>query len=324
MAQSTIMAAATTIGTQSSGITVLAGMSVTAGLFVASGNLPSGASFPVYAETPGPGADTPIGTLTTANPIYVFPGPGTYRIVRNAVAVQNGAAIATGVYLETSAGGALPVISGGSGTTADQVQGNAANNATEAGNPVGIGGTAFTLPSTPSSATTGNRVRAAFTLKGAQYAALTDSAGTNILISQPNADAVGNTTLTLPAIAFGYEWNGATWDRRRKPGLPYLLFTSAASGNPANVKATPGEVYRVIGTCAAADVFINFFNTAGTPTVGAGTIVSQIQVTASTKFAFDLAGMYFSTGIGITLTTTAAATVGSAAAALSSFQIIYA
>ena len=59
-----------------------------------------------------------------------------------------------------SGGGAIST-----GTGADQIQGNVANDAADAGNPVKIGGVALSIA--PSAVTTGDRVNAMFSLTGA-------------------------------------------------------------------------------------------------------------------------------------------------------------
>ena len=98
MAQSTILAAATTAGT-STDVAVAAGSTVTVGIFSATGNpLPASVQFTVWIDTPG--ADqriAVIGSSTSADATTAIQlaGPGTYRVTRP---VYTGEAY--GVFLE--------------------------------------------------------------------------------------------------------------------------------------------------------------------------------------------------------------------------------
>ena len=92
MAQTTILAAGTT-NAQSVDVAITAGIPKVIGLFVASGALDPNVECVVALKTPG--SDTVIGRLTYARPALQLSGPGTYRVIRPAVAV------AVGVYLET-------------------------------------------------------------------------------------------------------------------------------------------------------------------------------------------------------------------------------
>lgn len=93
MAQSTILAAGTSVAT-SSDVTVASGAFVTIGLFVASGDLPVGCSAIVLIDTPG--ADLRYAPLDKSNPLTVIAGPCTARVTR-----QEAGGVSVGVYSET-------------------------------------------------------------------------------------------------------------------------------------------------------------------------------------------------------------------------------
>lgn len=97
MAQSTILAAGTTVATSTS-VTVPAGGLVTLGAFVASGAIPPDASLLVNVTTPG--AALPIGSLNNMNPTMSVPGPCTISVTRNS---PGGAGTSVGVFAEVGA-----------------------------------------------------------------------------------------------------------------------------------------------------------------------------------------------------------------------------
>lgn len=119
MAQSTILAAGTTVATSSS-VTIAAGSAVTVGIFVASGNIPVDCSFLVNLATPG--ATIPLGSLGKMSPTMVIAGPGAVTVTRNSA---GGAGTSVGVFADTGVG--VPVA------------GTAAANGT-ADNPIGVAG----------------------------------------------------------------------------------------------------------------------------------------------------------------------------------------
>lgn len=87
-------------------------------------------------------------------------------------------------------------------TVADQVsvQGIVAHDAVDSGNPVKVGGKAFTLASTPAAVASADRVDAAYTLKGAAYVALTDSSGGAFTFGQKAAAASVPVVLASDAV----------------------------------------------------------------------------------------------------------------------------
>jgi len=115
MAQSTILAAGTTVATSTS-VTVPAGGVVTLGIFVASGAIPPDASFLVNVTTPG--AVLPIGSLNNMNPTMVIPGPCAVTVTRNSA---GGAGTSVGVFAESGDGMQVAGTVAGGGTAANPV-----------------------------------------------------------------------------------------------------------------------------------------------------------------------------------------------------------
>lgn len=94
MAQSTILAAATTAAT-STDVVVAAGAVVTVGIYSdAAVDLPLGVMFDVMQDTPG--ADNLAARLHQASRTAVLSGPGTFRVKRHAYAGP-----AFGAFVET-------------------------------------------------------------------------------------------------------------------------------------------------------------------------------------------------------------------------------
>lgn len=84
MAQTTVLAAATTAGV-STEIVVAAGAQVTVGIFsAAAGTLPEGLPFAIEQDTPG--ADNVADYLHNHRRTTVLSGPGTFRVRRPAYA----------------------------------------------------------------------------------------------------------------------------------------------------------------------------------------------------------------------------------------------
>lgn len=76
---------------------------------------------------------------------------------------------------------------------------------------------------------------------------------------------------------------------------------SAGSTNAANIKASAGKLYSIhIFNNASYPVYVKFHNTAGTPTAGAG-VVLTIGIQAGLERDILLKGITFGTGIGISI-----------------------
>lgn len=105
----------------------------------------------------------------------------------------------------------------------------------------------------------------------------------------------------------GYTFNGASWDRTRKPSAVARLLSAAASTNSTNVKASAGDVFRISGyNNNAAARFLKLYNKATAPTVGTDTPVATYRLPPTAQFDIELHSLYFSLGIGYGITTAAA------------------
>lgn len=84
----------------------------------------------------------------------------------------------------------------------------------------------------------------------------------------------------------------------------YMIASSAASTNAANIKASSGRVYAIQGLNKATyDVFLCLYDTAASPTAGTTTLRKKIPLAALQPFALDFpVGCYFGSGIAIALT----------------------
>lgn len=122
-----------------------------------------------------------------------------------------------------------------------------------------------------------------------------------------SVDTVNAATIGLVANAYGYDFNGSTWDRRKKPNAASRIPSAAASVNATSAKASAGDLHIISGHNAKASVvYLKFYNKATAPTVGTDTPVLVLACPSSQPFLFDLKGHYFSTGIAYGMTTDAA------------------
>lgn len=105
-----------------------------------------------------------------------------------------------------------------------------------------------------------------------------------------------------------YVFNGASWDRQVKPNAVSRLLSSAATTNATSVKASAGNLFKIIGNnTVASKRYLKLYNKATAPTVGTDTPFMTIPILASTAFDFSFtAGMYFSLGIAYAITANAA------------------
>lgn len=103
-------------------------------------------------------------------------------------------------------------------------------------------------------------------------------------------------------------FNGTSWDRQRKTNLTARLVSAAASTNATSVKASAGDLGKIVGfNAAAAKRYLKLYNKASAPVVGTDTPVMTLTLPAGASFNFDFQmGHYFSTGIAYALTVNAA------------------
>jgi len=109
-------------------------------------------------------------------------------------------------------------------------------------------------------------------------------------------------------------------------GAVARVTSSAASGNPAFVKASPGGLLQFWGQNAVASVrYIHFYNKATAPTLGTDTPLFSYQIPASAAFNVTMpaGGVTFSTGIAFAITTdnVTVPITGAAAADITSLAI---
>lgn len=79
MAQTTILAESSTVGSVSSDVVIMVGGTAAVGMF-ATGGLQSDATCYIYMDTPQ--ADVLIGSLRPSEPVKMIAGPCTIRVVR--------------------------------------------------------------------------------------------------------------------------------------------------------------------------------------------------------------------------------------------------
>lgn len=207
----------------------------------------------------------------------------------------------------------LRVTSGGSGATADQVQGAGASGATKVGNPVLVGGVNNTTLPTLTNGQTGDvqlgtRGSVHATLMVANSTASIETVATNV-----DAVAAGSVGTRLQTASLGYVFNGTTWDRLRGSGTAFI---APLNDVDISVKASAGSLLSVSATNINAAIrYLQVFNKATAPAGGDTAVFSfpipagSSTVPAVVSVARDFLGQnghQFSTGIAVGVSTTAA------------------
>lgn len=205
-----------------------------------------------------------------------------------------------------NATGGLIVTSGGTGATADQVQGTAASGASDTGNPVKVGGMASA--SIPTTVSAFQRVNLWLGLNGQTVVGGTTFAG---------ADGTSNTLVQMTisgggaghqSVA-GFLFNGTSWDRASKPSTTNRIASAAASTNATSAKAAAGNLHNVTAyNTTAAVKYLKIYNKASAPTVGTDTPIFTFAIppNGTLSHSFPNGGYYASTGIAYALTGAAA------------------
>lgn len=103
-------------------------------------------------------------------------------------------------------------------------------------------------------------------------------------------------------------WNGTGYDRLVKPNATSRLLSSAATTNGTSVKASAGNIFKIVGNnTAITKRYLKLYNKASAPTVGTDTPFQTFALLASSAFDISFTtGMYFSTGIAYAITGAAA------------------
>lgn len=184
--------------------------------------------------------------------------------------------------------------------------GSVAAGSADSGSPVKIG--ALVVTAAPS-ATNANGNRADLTVDA--YGALRVMPGEAITATDGNANngmaGIRMTGNWGPLLNAPLIYNGTTWDRAKKPSLVSRLLSAAATTNATVVKASAGDVFRIVGyNNNAAARFLKLYDKATAPTVGTDTPVATIRLEATSRFDLELHSLYFSAGIGYAITGAAA------------------
>jgi hypothetical protein len=194
---------------------------------------------------------------------------------------------------------------------ATNIQGNSASGAVDEGNPVKVGGKYLTTQPT---LTDGQRGDTQLDARGnVRVTLMGPDSVTSVGTSALNADNQAIAANGLRVFSALELWNGAGWDRGGKVISTARLLSAAASTNATVVKASAGNVFKIVGVNAnAAARYLKLYNKATSPTVGTDTPVWTFYLPPSTvnggQFELNFGSMplYFATGIGYALTTAAA------------------
>lgn len=207
---------------------------------------------------------------------------------------------AANIWVRSPGGSTLAVSIGHSGGVAGAI----AAGATDAGNPVKIGGV-YNL--TQPTLADGQRGNAQVSARGELLVALS-SAGSALSVLSASADGNGTTGNGLCAVTRNLVFNGSTWDRAKKPASTARLLSAAATTNAASVKTSATDLFRLRGhNAAAAARYLKLYNKNVAPTVGTDTPVATYYLPPAAPFeiAFDTP-LYFSAGLAYALTGAAA------------------
>lgn len=183
--------------------------------------------------------------------------------------------------------------------------GDSLGGATDSGTgPVKIGGMFVTTSPTY---TSGQRGELQQDLRGNIYTTLRSS-GT---VTAINSATVGDGAAGVNALSvngFGLAFNGASWDRIKKPNTVSRLLAAAATTNSTLVKASAGDLFKLIGFNAKVTaVYLKLYNKATAPTCGTDTPVATFYVAPNAPFTIPFeVPLYFATGIGYCITGAAA------------------
>lgn len=149
--------------------------------------------------------------------------------------------------------------------------------------------------------------------RGLLLVALSNGALAQPGITSPSDGVPVGGVTHLQTMAIGYLYNGTTFDREVKPNATARLLSAAASTNGTSVKASAGNVFKIVGVQVnAAARYLKLYNKASAPTVGTDTPIWTFYLPPTAVggglFTLDFGAMplYFSTGIAYALTTAAA------------------
>ncbi|WP_179505731.1 MULTISPECIES: hypothetical protein [unclassified Sphingomonas] len=209
---------------------------------------------------------------------------------------------AANVWVRSPGGTALAVTVGYSGGVSGNVAslGNVPAGASDSGNPVKIGGV---YNATQPTLTDGQRGNLQLSSRGEVITSIGSSGNVASVVTGVGTDAGGSVN-GVNVYARPGVFNGATWDRAKKPSSTTRLLSAAATTNATSVKTSMADLFRVRGHNASASArYLKLYNKASAPTVGTDTPVATYCLPPSSPFeiAFDTP-LYFSTGLGFALT----------------------
>lgn len=151
--------------------------------------------------------------------------------------------------LQLDSVGNLKIVSGGTGASANQVQGTTAHDAVYAGNPLLAGG--YASATAPTSVADGDAVRAWHNRAGALMVQWGTPTG---LIDTSSATTDGRSPPnSLPVVSWGYAYNGTNWDRLRGDSANGLVVQQ--SGAEYETVAA-SQTDQVLGATGAAGDFL--------------------------------------------------------------------
>lgn len=195
--------------------------------------------------------------------------------------------------LALDSSGNLKTVSSGSGSSADQVQGNVAHDAVDSGNPVKTGGNASYTP--PTAVAVGDRVNSWLGLNGQAATFLTDKNGNTFDAGVVNTDLTA-ATIILPVAAV------------IKPVTAGGLANArVVTGTTGVIKASAGHLFKITAyNVNAAARYMHLYNKATAPTLSTDTPVITIPLLGASVRDIDLGGSIgreFTTGIAWSYTT---------------------
>lgn len=150
---------------------------------------------------------------------------------------------------------------------------------------------------------------------------LSDKDGNSNLFTTTQADAQSNVVTTLDTTSYNSVFNGTTWDRLRSGtttgtllateapatsgGLSTTYLSCANSNNATSVKASAGQLYKVVVFNNSSTVaYLKFYNKASAPAPASDTVVHKIMIPATSGVEeFWPMGFPFSTGIAFATVT---------------------
>jgi hypothetical protein len=223
-----------------------------------------------------------------------------------------------GTIVNGAAGNPNPLMSGGrdggglvramavdtSGNTT--AVGNVASATTDSGAPVKIGAVYLTTPPTFTNGQRGDlQMGTRGSLGVTLYPPNSTFAFSNLTTSTADGVAAASGTVLLDVGAFGWLYNGLSFDKMAKPRTAFKLPAAAATNNAANIKTTAGTVYSITAFGAVAGpAWLKFFDTTGVPNPAALAQFHLFPVVAGlNSYNLPANGLYFPTGIGVAIVT---------------------